>query len=155
VQLFTHIYQLKLIPPTGSLTELGDSNFDGNNFSGSLKIPKGLTSISTSAFAYCTFTGEVEIPDGVTYIHKLAFRGSENLQKVILPSNLEFIDENAFSYCISLRVIECKSPVPPVVNSTAFNGVPLEDLTVIVPKSALNDYKSSDFWSGLLLKIVE
>ena len=138
-----------------SLTELGDSNFDGNNFSGSLKIPKGLTSISTSAFAYCTFTGEVEIPDGVTYIHKLAFRGSENLQKVILPSNLEFIDENAFSYCISLRVIECKSPVPPVVNSTAFNGVPLEDLTVIVPKSALNDYKSSDFWSGLLLKIVE
>ena len=138
-----------------SLTELGDSNFDGNNFSGSLKIPKGLTSISTSAFAYCTFTGEVEIPDGVTYIHKLAFRGSKNLQKVILPSNLEFIDENAFSYCISLRVIECKSPVPPVVNSTAFNGVPLEDLTVIVPKSALNDYKSSDFWSGLLLKIVE
>ncbi len=138
-----------------SLTELGDSNFDGNNFSGSLKIPKGLTSISTSAFAYCTFTGEVEIPDGVTYIHKLAFRGSENLQKVILPSNLEFIDENAFSYCISLRVIECKSPVPPVVNSTAFNGVQLEDLTVIVPKSALNDYKSSDFWSGLLLKIVE
>ena len=123
-----------------SLTELGDSNFDGNNFSGSLKIPKGLTSISTSAFAYCTFTGEVEIPDGVTYIHKLAFRGSKNLQKVILPSNLEFIDENAFSYCISLRVIECKSPVPPVVNSTAFNGVPLEDLTVIVPKSALNDY---------------
>ena len=138
-----------------SLIELGDSNFDGNNFSGSLKIPKGLTSISTSAFAYCTFTGEVEIPDGVTYIHKLAFRGSKNLQKVILPSNLEFIDENAFSYCISLRVIECKSPVPPVVNSTAFNGVPLEDLTVIVPKSALNDYKSSDFWSGLLLKIVE
>ena len=138
-----------------SLTELGDSNFDGNNFSGSLKIPKGLTSISTSAFAYCTFTGEVEIPDGVTYIHKLAFRGSKNLQKVILPSNLEFIDENAFSYCISLRVIECKSPVPPVVNSTAFNGVPLEDLTVIVPKSALNDYKSSDFWSGLLLKTVE
>ena len=138
-----------------SLTELGDSNFDGNNFSGSLKIPKGLTSISTSAFAYCTFTGEVEIPDGVTYIHKLAFRGSENLQKVILPSNLEFIDENAFSYCISLRVIECKSPVPPVVNSTAFNGVPLEDLTVIVPKSALNDYKSSAFWSGLLLKTVE
>ena len=131
-----------------SLTELGDSNFDGNNFSGSLKIPKGLTSISTSAFAYCTFTGEVEIPDGVTYIHKLAFRGSENLQKVILPSNLEFIDENAFSYCISLRVIECKSPVPPLVISTAFDGVPLEDLTVIVPGSALNDYKSSESWSG-------
>ena len=138
-----------------SLTELGDSNFDGNNFSGSLKIPKGLTSISTSAFAYCTFTGEVEIPDGVTYIHKLAFRGSKNLQKVILPSSLEFIDEYAFWYCKSLRVIECKSTVPPVVNSTAFDKVPLEDLTVIVPKSALNDYKSSAFWSGLLLKTVE
>ena len=138
-----------------SLTELGGSNFMGNNFSGSLKIPKGLTSISYEAFAYNTFTGEVEIPDGVTYINQRAFAESKNLQKVILPSSLELIDDYAFGNCKSLRVIECKSTVPPLVNSTAFNGVPLEDLTVIVPKSALNDYKSSDFWSGLLLKTVE
>ena len=138
-----------------SLTELGGNNFWGNYFSGSLKIPKGLTNISEEAFSNCTFEGEVEIPDGVTYINKRAFAKSENLQKVILPSSLEFIDEYAFWYCKSLRVIECKSTVPPVVNSTAFDKVPLEDLTVIVPKSALNDYKSSDFWSGLLLKTVE
>ena len=138
-----------------SLTELGGNNFWGNYFSGSLKIPKGLTNISEEAFSNCTFEGEVEIPEGITYIHKRAFIASENLQKVILPSSLEFIDEYAFWYCKSLRVIECKSTVPPVVNSTAFDKVPLEDLTVIVPKSALNDYKSSAFWSGLLLKTVE
>ena len=138
-----------------SLTELGGSNFMGNNFSGSLKIPKGLTSISYEAFAYNTFTGEVEIPDGVTYINQRAFAESKNLQKVILPSSLELIDDYAFGNCKSLRVIECKSTVPPLVNDGAFNGVPLEDLTVIVPKSALNDYKSSNFWSGLLLKTVE
>ena len=138
-----------------SLTVLEGGNFDGNYFSGSLKIPKGLTNISEEAFSHCTFEGEVEIPEGITYIHKRAFIASENLQKVILPSSLEFIDEYAFWYCKSLRVIECKSTVPPVVNSTAFDEVPLEDLTVIVPKSALNDYKSSAFWSGLLLKTVE
>ena len=138
-----------------SLTELGGDNFDGNYFSGSLKIPKGLTSISDRAFYNCTFTGEVEIPEGVVCIHIRAFELSENLQKVILPSTLVLIDDYAFGNCKSLRVIECKSTVPPVVNSTAFNWVPLEDLTVIVPKSALNDYKSSDFWSGLLLKTVE
>ena len=131
-----------------SLTELGGNNFWGNYFSGSLKIPKGLTNISEEAFSNCTFEGEVEIPEGITYIHKRAFIASENLQKVILPSSLEFIDEYAFWYCKSLRVIECKSTVPPVVNSTAFDKVPLEDLTVIVPKSALNDYKSSESWSG-------
>ena len=120
----------------------------GNNFSGSLKIPKGLTSISYEAFAYNTFTGEVEIPDGVTYINQRAFAESKNLQKVILPSSLELIDDYAFGNCKSLRVIECKSTVPPVVNESAFNEVPLEDLTVIVPKSALNDYKSSESWSG-------
>ena len=138
-----------------SLTKLDGENFVGNNFSGSLKIPKGLTSISEKAFQGCTFTGEVEIPDGVTYINKSAFAESEKLQKIILPSELRIIDDYAFENCKSLRVIECKSTVPPLVNSTAFNGVPLEDLTVIVPKSALNDYKSSDFWSGLLLKTVE
>ena len=97
----------------------------------------------------------MEIPDGVTYINKSAFAESEKLQKIILPSTLVLIDDYAFENCKSLRVIECKSTVPPLVNDGAFNGVPLEDLTVIVPKSALNDYKSSNFWSGLLLKTVE
>ena len=138
-----------------SLTELGSANFHGNNFSGRLKIPKGLTSFSFEAFAYNTFAGEVEIPEGVTYIEMKAFAESKNLQKVILPSELRLIDVEAFLNCKSLRVIECKSTVPPLVNDGAFNRVPLEDLTVIVPKSVLNDYKSSDFWSGLLLKTVE
>ena len=138
-----------------SLTILEGGNFYGNYFSGSLKIPKGLLKISSSAFAHCTFSGEVEIPEGILSIGEGAFYNSENLQKIILSSTLELIDDYAFKSCKSLRVIECKSTVPPVVRSTAFNGVPLEDLTVIVPKSALNDYKSSDFWSGLLLKTVE
>ncbi len=131
-----------------SLTGLYGGNFEGNNFSGSLKIPKGLTSISDEAFSYCTFEGEMEIPDGIMCIHKRTFYNSKNLQKIILPSELELIEEAAFQGCKSLRVIECKSPVPPLVISTAFDGVPLEDLTVIVPKSALNDYKSSESWSG-------
>ena len=130
------------------LTELYGGNFKGNNFSGSLKIPKGLTNISDGAFSYCTFEGEVEIPEGIMCIHKRTFYNSKNLQKIILPSKLELIDEAVFQDCKSLRVIECKSTVPPVVNSTAFDGVPLEDLTVIVPGSALNNYKSSESWSG-------
>ena len=131
-----------------SLTVLEGYNFQENDFSGSFKIPKGLLSISSSAFRDCTFTGEAEIPEGVTCIHENAFYNSKNLQKIILPSSLEVIDMYAFGACKSLRVIECKSTIPPVVNSTAFDGVPLEDLTVIVPGSALNDYKSSESWSG-------
>ena len=130
-----------------SLTVLEGYNFQENDFSGSFKIPKGLLSISSFAFSNCAFTGEAEIPDGVTCIHGWAFSNSENLQKIILPSSLELIDVGAFYNCKSLRVIECKSTVPPVVNESAFNEVPLEDLTVIVPKSALNDYKSSESWS--------
>ena len=131
-----------------SLVALGGGNFEGNYFSGSFNIPKGLLSISSVAFADCTFTGEAEIPEGVTCIHENAFYNSKNLQKVILPSSLELIDKNAFLDCKSLRVIECKSTIPPVVNDEAFNRVPLEDLTVIVPGSVLNNYKSSESWSG-------
>ena len=131
-----------------SLVGLGGDNFFGNYFSGSFKIPKGLLSISSGAFEGCTFTGEAEIPEGVTCIHRYGFSFSKNLQKIILPSSLELIGGEAFWACDSLRVIECKGTIPPVVNESAFDGVPLEDLTVIVPESALNDYKSSESWSG-------
>ena len=131
-----------------SLVALGGDNFWGNNFSGSFKIPKGLLSISSLAFSCCAFTGEAEIPEGVTCIHSSGFSSCINLQKIILPSSLELIDVGAFQNCKSLRVIECKSTIPPVVNDRAFDEVPLEDLTVIVPGSALNDYKSSESWSG-------
>ena len=131
-----------------SLVGLGGDNFFGNYFSGSFKIPKGLLSISSGAFEGCTFTGEAEIPEGVTCIHRYGFSFSKNLQKIILPSSLELIGGEAFWACDSLRVIECKGTIPPVVNESAFDGVPLEDLTVIVPGSALNDYKSSESWSG-------
>ena len=131
-----------------SLIVFGGSNFEGNYFSGSFKIPKGLLSIPSAAFANCAFTGEAEIPEGVTCIHGWAFSNSKNLQKIILPSGLELIDVGAFHNCKSLRVVECKSTVPPLVNDRAFDGVPLENLTVIVPGSALNDYKSSESWSG-------
>ena len=131
-----------------SLVGLGDGNFYGNYFSVSFKIPKGLLSISSAAFANCAFTGEAEIPEGVTCIHSSGFSSCINLQKIILPSSLEVIDVGAFQYCASLRVVECKGTIPPVVNESAFDGVPLEDLTVIVPGSALNNYKSSESWSG-------
>ena len=131
-----------------SLVALGGDNFWGNNFSGSFKIPKGLLSISSLAFSCCAFTGEAEIPEGVTCIHSSGFSSCINLQKIILPSSLELIVVGAFQNCKSLRVIECKSTIPPVVNDRAFDEVPLEDLTVIVPGSALNDYKSSESWSG-------
>ena len=107
-----------------------------------------MLSISSGAFEGCTFTGEAEIPEGVTCIHRYGFSFSKNLQKIILPSSLELIGGEAFWACDSLRVIECKGTIPPVVNESAFDGVPLEDLTVIVPESALNDYKSSESWSG-------
>ena len=131
-----------------SLVGLGGGNFFGNYFTGSFKIPKGLLSISSGAFEGCTFTGEAEIPEGVTCIHRYGFSFSKNLQKIILPSSLELIGGEAFWACKSLRVVECKGTIPPVVNESAFDGVQLEDLTVIVPKSALNDYKSSESWSG-------
>lgn len=130
------------------LKVLEGGNFIGNNFSGSLKIPTGLLRISEEAFAGCTFTGDVEIPEGIMHLHKRAFAGSENLQKIILPSDLELIDEEAFRDCKSLRVIECKSIFPPVVKKSAFSGVPLQDITVMVPESALNDYKQSGSWSA-------
>lgn len=82
-----------------------------------------------------------------------AFMGHELLAKVILPETLEEIEARAFYNCKSLRLIECKALVPPVLGEDVFtvhihdNTLPLQERTVVVvPKGSLEAYRNAPGW---------
>ena len=82
-----------------------------------------------------------------------AFMGHELLAKVILPETLEEIEARAFYNCKSLRLIECKALVPPVLGEDVFtvhihdNTLPLQERTVVVvPKGTLEAYRNAPGW---------
>ena len=86
-------------------------------------------------------------------IGQRAFEGHELLAKVTLPETLEEIEARAFYDCKSLRLIECKTLVPPVLGEDVFtvrihdNTLPLQERTVVVvPKGTLDAYRNAPGW---------
>ena len=82
-----------------------------------------------------------------------AFMGHELLAKVILPETLEEIEARAFYNCKSLRLIECKALVPPVLGEDVFtvrihdNTLPLQErAVVVVPNGTLEAYRNAPGW---------
>lgn len=88
-------------------------------------------------------------------IGRRAFEGHELLAKVTLPETLEEIETRAFYDCNSLRLIECKAQVPPVLADDAFatskrmhdHTLPLQErAVVVVPKGTLDAYRNAPGW---------
>ncbi len=86
-------------------------------------------------------------------IGRQAFMRHELLAKVTLPETLEEIEARAFYDCKSLRLIECKAQVPPVLGEDVFtvsihdNTLPLQERTVVVvPKGTLEAYRNAPGW---------
>ena len=86
-------------------------------------------------------------------IGRQAFMRHELLAKVTLPETLEEIETRAFYDCKSLRLIECKAQVPPVLGEDVFtvsihdNTLPLQERTVVVvPKGSLEAYRNAPGW---------
>lgn len=151
-----------------NLETIGSYAFEGCNFSGPLVIPHSLKALEQ----YCLFGnhfsslviessgvligvralegsisgGPLEIPEGVTSIGSGAFSGC-GFERVQFPSTLEYIGAQAFRNCLYISNIACESNTPPQLGSAAFDGVPKDNFTVVVPVSFVDDYQSAPGWS--------
>ncbi len=131
-----------------NLLIIGDRAFERNLFSGKLVLPPSLSIIKASAFSGCSsLTGVVEIPKGIISIAPATFSGCRQLEGVILPNELESIREYAFSGCYQLNSVTCKAQTPPMVSSSAFDGVAKDNFTVEVPELSVNDYITAPGWN--------
>ena len=142
----------------------------------SIDIPSSVTSIGTAAFMSCTGLNSVVIPSSVTsYISGSAFRYCSSLTSVTIEGSPN-IDTNVFSDCSNLTTITlnggrvnskafancpelldvfCKSENPPsVMNSDAFEGSYIENVTLHVPAACIGKYAADEFWGNSFRKIV-
>ena len=71
----------------------------------------------------------------------------ENLTTVKIGENVQTINEKAFSKCKNLKTLECLAVKVPSTSDDVFNETSIENAILIVPKSALTEYKSNYPWN--------
>ena len=136
---------------SNNLTSIGQSAFRGCNGVTSLMIPSSVKSIGVYTFGACSSLTSITIPDSVTLINWYAFDFCRALTSVTIGSGIRNIGDNAFTACDKLKTVKISATTPPTLGSGAFE-TSLEK--IIVPKSAINAYKSAAGWSQYADKIV-
>lgn len=123
---------------------LGSNFMEGNDTLRSVVLPDMLVSIGENAFYACTHLENVSMPEGLVTISTSAF-GYTALTEVIVPSTVRHA-RSIFYQSPNLKRIICKSFAPPAsVGRNFISGTGrelLKGVTLIVPKGAVDTYKS-------------
>jgi len=88
-----------------SVTEIGQSAFQGCTGLSSIAIPASVTNWGTDAFESCTGLTNITFANGLTSIGEYAFDGCSSLASVTIPGSVTNIGNYAFYYCTGLTSI--------------------------------------------------
>ena len=130
-----------------SVTSLGSGAFSGCSSLTSIIIPEGIRGIGDSTFYGCSSLTSVYIPNSVVFIDNNAFSGCSSLTSVSIPNSVTSMGYRVFKNCSSLIDVYCYAVNVPSTNSSAFENLYTKYMTLYVPKSAINDYKTTNPWS--------
>ena len=137
---------IKEIKMSENVISIGPYSFEGCEKLESLDISRNIGTIETSAFKNCINLRELRIPEGVKQIKGYSFDGCTNLEKVYLPSSVNTILEFAFRRCLELTDFFVYG-TSTKAHSYSFNNSDVKYVTLHVPASSLEYYKSTYPWS--------
>ena len=129
-----------------SVTSIGGDAFRECIILEEITLPKDLTELGTGVFLYCSALKSVTVPEGVTKIGSDTFEFCPQLSAITFPSGLTEIGPWALKGAYSLTSITCKAATPPSLGNEVFSGVSY-DITVYVPTSSVEAYKTADGWN--------
>ena len=110
-------------------------------------LPNQLQEIGTQAFFACDNLQEVVIPKSVTKVGAAAFPGCKSL-KTITIEGAPGIGEFAFANLEGVQVIRVNSHIPPKAAATAFSGVNMRGVTLVMPRGSEKAYRKAQGWKA-------
>ncbi|XQP55465.1 MAG: leucine-rich repeat domain-containing protein [Mycoplasmoidaceae bacterium] len=164
------ITDLETIILSNTITEIGDSAFEGLESLTSIGMP-GVKYVGNNAFANCINMNISHMYDfgypsfvyagtrafynckkldlstdlqNFMYIGQEAFCGS-GLTAINIGDNITYFDTDVFTDCPNLQDIIISSTIPPKIGGVLFYGSTYPQ-SIKVPTSALNDYLASQYW---------
>ncbi len=170
---FSHCSEMYNLTIPNSVTKIGEYAFGGCSSLISMEIPNSVASIGDWAFCACSGLTSVTIPNSVTYIGEWAFADCMSLTSVIIPHSVTSIGDYtfymcwgltsvvipntvasigafAFAYC-PLKDFYCyPEQVPDTSDGSLFESSSIEQATLHVPASSINDYRSTSPWNGFM-----
>lgn len=115
-------------------------------------VISNLLNISNGAFSDCLGLLDFKLGSTVTNIGGAAFKGT-SLSSVTIPKTITQMELlSIFAQCTNLKTVRVLSETPLTVQPEIFENSPIEK--IIVPKSAINAYKSAPGWIAYADKIV-
>ena len=110
-------------------------------------LPNQLQEIGTQAFFACDNLQEVVIPKSVTKVGAAAFSGCKSLKNITIEGTPE-IGEFAFANLEGVQVIKVNSSVPPKAAATAFSGVNMCGVQLVMPRGSEKTYRKAQGWKA-------
>ena len=113
-----------------SITEIGDSAFNGCVALKRVNLPKSLISIGKSAFYDCFALTSLIVPDSVQSIGSSAFYGCEALSSLYFGEGVTEIGGSAFAFCYALESVTVPASVLSIGSSAFYSCKKLVSLTL-------------------------
>ncbi len=145
---FTNCSGLTSVSIPNSVTSIGRDAFYGCTSLTSVSIPNSVTYIYDNTFVGCRSLTSMSIPNSVISIFENAFSGCRSLTSVSIGNSVTSIGEKAFAGCSSLTSVSCLAANVPTIEIRTFLNTPIENITLYVPASSIDAYKSVEPWSG-------
>ncbi|MBR4997148.1 MAG: leucine-rich repeat domain-containing protein [Bacteroidaceae bacterium] len=147
-EAFRRCRSLTAITIPEGVKSIGERAFASCESLTSITIPEGVTSIETLSFSGCSSLTAITLPVGLTSIRYSAFYGCSRLTTIVLPKSVNSIGYKAFANCSELTDVYCNAEEIPYTDTKAFHESNIENATLHVPASAVNEYKNTAPWSS-------
>lgn len=114
-------------------------------------LPNQLQEIGSQAFFACDNLQEVVIPQSVTKVGAAAFSGCKSLKNITINGTPE-LGEFAFANLEGVKLIKVNSKIPPKAAATAFSGINMRGVKLVMPKGSEKLYRKAAGWNAFLVR---